>query len=128
MVALSIFWRFLIATIASAAAGVAIFLCIRLTNASSSIFFSIIAGIAVFVAFLASPNLQLTAGLRRLWLFDWIVAALVPVPLVLAAMQETWFVKVVRYLVLFVFLISSSVVFRRFLRGRGKANGNVPRK
>lgn len=126
MVVRSVLFRFLITAIASVVTGVAVFLCISLWNASDPIVFSIVAGVAVSIAVLASPNLKLAAGLHRLWLFDWIVAAVIPVPLVLFAVQEGWFVRLVRYLVLFAFFISGSVVFRRILPGKGKEYSRGP--
>jgi hypothetical protein len=90
-----------------------IYLGLSLVRAVDSGFFAAISGVAVCIACWVSPGVDLRAGLRMLWLFDWFVAAFPPAISIVMSLNETAEIKGLRAIAVFLFALSGLVCIRR---------------
>jgi hypothetical protein len=94
------------------------YLCLSFVNATEAKFFAIVVGAALCIASWASPGMDIRTGLKRLWLFDWIVAAIPSVTVLLINSQDTVGARVVRSIMVLIFTLSGFVCIRRPIRGK----------
>ena len=108
-----------ITTLISAVFGCSIFLTLREID-DSSVFFAIISIVSILLAALASPSKNILRGLRRLWLFDWILSLGLPIAVSFIGPINSIEAVVAHYLSFALFFLSGAVLSRRGKTGRAE--------
>jgi len=87
-------------------------------GADDSVFFAIVLAVSISVGIWASPKGNIVLGLKRLWLFDWIAVALLPMFMLFVSPAEPKLIQAARSVCFFVFFLSGTTLARRFHRGK----------
>jgi hypothetical protein len=112
--------KFLIGPVLGVSVAIGAYLYLSFANAVDAKLFAIVAGTALCIAYWASPGMNLRAGLKTLWLFDWVVAAFPPIMVLLMSSQDAGGVRAIRSIVVLIFTLSGFVCIRRLI-GRKQA-------
>lgn len=109
----------IVALLCGCGLSIAIYFVLRIYGADDSGFYASFVIASIVVATVVSPGRDIMAGLRRIWLFDFVTAVFMPIIfLLLMAPSESLPIIVARYISYLVFILSGLIIVRRFLGGR----------
>ncbi|MDA8382591.1 MAG: hypothetical protein M0037_05915 [Betaproteobacteria bacterium] len=110
--------RYLIGPVLGVSVAIGVYLSLSLAGAADAKLFAIVPGVALCIAYWASPGMDLCAGLKKLWLFDWVGAVFLPIMVLLMDSQDTVAARLLRSVAMLIFTLSGVVCIRRLIRGK----------